>query len=133
MANNFALRGASDLPDMLSPWPRSQRNHDATVQTYGQARRLYRTLSRHSAGKSLPIFEFHDHGSLVSLSRFDAVGGLKEKLTGRSLLVEGFPARVRYAALYRMHLVTLHGVLRATLGMMAQWLRRQTPPRIRLH
>lgn len=79
MANNFALRSASDLPDMLPLSPRSQRDHDATVAAYQQARRLYRILSRYFAGKSLPIFEFHDHGSLVSLGRFDAVGNLMEK------------------------------------------------------
>ena len=55
------------------------------------------------------------------------------KLTGSTLLVEGMIARLLYIALYRAHLMALHGLLRMLLDTLAQWLRGKTVPRIKLH
>jgi NADH dehydrogenase len=85
------------------------------------------------AGKPLPAFEYHDHGSLVSLGRFDAVGKLIGKLIGCTVWVEGKLARLLYLSLYRQHITTLHGFTRMTLDTLAQWLRRKTAPRVKLH
>jgi NADH dehydrogenase len=54
-------------------------------------------------------------------------------VVGRSLLIEGKLARLLYVSLYRSHLMALHGFMRMALDTLAQWLRRQTAPRIKLH
>lgn len=115
-------------------WPETGKTVPPRAQAaHQQARHLYRALSLHIAGKALPSFSYRDHGSLVSLGRFNAVGNLMGKLAGRSLMVEGLLARWLYAALYRMHLVALHGIVKAILTTFAQWLQRKTRPRIKLH
>ncbi|MFT5590640.1 MAG: NADH dehydrogenase [Bradyrhizobium sp.] len=106
--------------------PRAQAAHQ-------QASFLVDALRRQLDGKPLPAFGFRDHGSLVSLGRFTAVGNLMGKLTGKSLLIEGLLARLLYAALYRSHRMVLLGPTRMLLDLLAQWLRGKTVPRIKLH
>jgi NADH dehydrogenase len=106
--------------------PRAQAAHQ-------QATFLVNALRLQLDGKPLPAFRFIDHGSLVSLGRFNAVGNLMGKLTGKTLLVEGLVARLLYAALYRSHRMALLGPLRMLVDMLAQWLRGKTVPRIKLH
>jgi NADH dehydrogenase len=69
----------------------------------------------------------------VSLGRFDAVGNLMGKLIGRPVWVEGKLARLLYLSLYRQHIMALHGFMRMMLDTLAQWLRRKTAPRVKLH
>ncbi len=54
---------------------------------------------------------FHYFGSLVSLGELSAVGSLMGRLLGGSLLIQGLIAR-NGAALYKMHQVSIHGMVR---------------------
>jgi NADH dehydrogenase len=116
------------------PWPEKGQSVPPRAQAaHQQAKFLYQALRRRLAGKPLPAFEYRDHGSLVSLSRFNTVGNLMGKLVGRTLLVEGKLARLLYVSLYRQHLMALHGLMRMLLDTLAQWLRRKSAPRVKLH
>lgn len=116
------------------PWPGKKQSIPPRAQAaHQQAGFLYHALRRRVAGKPLPAFEYHDHGSLVSLGRFDAVGNLMGNLVGRTVWVEGKLARLLYLSLYRQHIMALHGFMRMMLDTMAQWLRRKTAPRVKLH
>jgi NADH dehydrogenase len=116
------------------PWP----EHDATVPpraqaAHQQAQYLYDALQRHLRGQPPGKFTYRDRGSLISLSRFNAVGNLMGKVVGKSMLVEGTLARLLYFSLYRAHLIALHGFPRMLLDTLAQWARRKTAPRVKLH
>ena len=116
------------------PWPQQNTTVPPRAQAaHQQASFLCGALQRRLQNKTLPCFQFHDHGSLISLGRFNTVGNLMGKLTGSTLLVEGMIARLLYVALYRAHLMALHGLLRMLLDTLAQWLRGKTVPRIKLH
>jgi NADH dehydrogenase len=52
------------------------------------------------AGRPLRPFVYHDHGSLVSLSRFSTVGSLMGNLVGGRMAIEGRLARFVYTSLY---------------------------------
>lgn len=116
------------------PWPQKGSTVPPRAQAaHQQAQLLYRSLLRRLDGKPLLPFHYRDRGSLISLGRYDAVGNLMGKLVGRSVLVEGTLARLLYVSLYRSHLLALHGFFRMLLDTLAQWLRRRTTPRIKLH
>jgi NADH dehydrogenase len=116
------------------PWPEQKTTVPPRAQAaHQEARHMYRALCLRLQGKPLPEFTYHDRGSLISLSRYDVIGNLMGKVVGRSLLIEGKLARLLYVSLYRSHLMALHGFMRMALDTLAQWLRRQTAPRIKLH
>ncbi len=116
------------------PWPESGKTVPPRAQAaHQQASYLFDAIPRRIQNKSSEAFHYHDHGSLISLGRFNAVGNLMGKITHRSLLIEGALARLIYFSLYRAHLVALHGVLRMMLDTVAHWLRRKTRPRVKLH
>src|SRR3569832_2189431 len=116
------------------PWPEKGKSVPPRAQAaHQQAVFLYRALTMRLQGKPLPTFTYHDHGSLVSLGHFDAVGNLMGKFIGRSLKVQGLLARLLYLSLYRQHSIALHGFFRTFLDTVSQWLRRRTTPRVKLH
>jgi NADH dehydrogenase len=116
------------------PWPERGASVPPRAQAaHQEARFLMHALERRLRDQPLPVFVFRDHGSLVSLGRFETVGNLMGKVIGRSLLVEGALARLLYVSLYRQHLMALHGLVRMLLDTVAQWLRRKTMPRVKLH
>ena len=90
------------------------------------------TLKLRLAGQPLPTFRYRDYGSLVSLSRFSAVGNLMGNLMG-SVQLEGWLARMFYISLYRMHQMALYGVVRTGLMMLGDRIGRSTEPRLKLH
>ncbi len=98
-----------------------------------QASFLFLSLVRRIQGRSLPEFRYRDFGSLVSLGTFSAVGSLMSTLMRRSWFIEGLLARWGYAALYRRHLMALHGLRRTVLETVGRWLRGGTRPRVKLH
>ncbi len=116
------------------PWPETGSTVPPRAQAaHQQAKYLYDALQRRLQGRPLKQFEYHDHGSLISLGRFNAVGNLMGKVLRKSMLVEGMLARLLYFSLYRSHLIALHGVMRMLLDTLAQWARRKTAPRVKLH
>ncbi|WP_105102021.1 NAD(P)/FAD-dependent oxidoreductase [Microbulbifer pacificus] len=78
-------------------------------------------------------FTYKDRGSLVSLSKFDAVGSLMGGLVKGSLTIEGRLAGLAYRSLYRMHLAALHGWPKAMLLYLIGQANRFVKPRLKMH
>ncbi|VVP84954.1 NAD(P)/FAD-dependent oxidoreductase [Pseudomonas fluorescens] len=115
------------------PQPGSEQNVPPRAQAaHQQASMLTKSLKARLQGKPMPTYEYKDYGSLVSLSRFSAVGNLMGNLTG-SVMLEGWLARVFYASLYRMHQVALYGLFPTLLLMLGNRIGRGTEPRLKLH
>lgn len=106
--------------------PRAQAAHQ-------MASMVFANLNRMMAGKALRPFTYHDHGSLVSLSRFSTVGSLMGNLVGGRMAIEGRLARLVYTSLYRMHLLAIHGWVKGTALMMVGRVNRIIRPRLKLH
>ncbi|MBD3735067.1 MAG: NAD(P)/FAD-dependent oxidoreductase [Pseudomonas balearica] len=111
----------------------SERNVPPRAQAaHQQASLLAKSLKLHLSGQPLPEYHYRDYGSLISLSRFSAVGNLMGNLTG-NVMLEGWLARMFYISLYRMHQIALYGVARTALMMLGDRLSRSTEPRLKLH
>jgi NADH dehydrogenase len=106
--------------------PRAQVAHQ-------QATLLAKSIKARLAGKPMPQFHFRDFGSLVSLGELSAVGTLMGRLIGGSLLIQGVIARVMYTSLYKMHQVSIHGLLRVVFDTLGRFLRERLEPRVKLH
>jgi NADH:quinone reductase (non-electrogenic) len=106
--------------------PRAQAAHQ-------QATLLCKTVRARLEGKPLPTFQFRDFGSLVSLGELSAVGNLMGRLIGGNLLIQGMIARWMYVSLYKMHQVSIHGVLRVMFDTLGRSLRGGVVPRVKLH
>ena len=127
--NIFALGDCASCP-----WPATGKTVPPRAQAaHQQATLLVTAIRRRLEGKSLPTFTYHDHGSLISLGNFEAVGNLMGRLVGRSVKIQGILARLLYLSLYRNHQMALHGLLRMMVDTLAQWLRSKTSPRVKLH
>jgi NADH dehydrogenase len=98
-----------------------------------QATLLAKSMRARLAGEPLPAFRFHDFGSLVSLGELSAVGSLMGRLVGGSLLIQGLIARLMYASLYKLHQVSIHGVVRVAFDTVGRLLRERLEPRVKLH
>jgi NADH dehydrogenase len=115
------------------PQPGSDRNVPPRAQAaHQQASMLAQSLKARLENKALPTYEYKDYGSLVSLSRFSAVGNLMGNLMG-SVKLEGWLARMFYVSLYRMHQMALYGFVRTALMMLGSKIGRGTEPRLKLH
>jgi NADH dehydrogenase len=106
--------------------PRAQAAHQ-------MAATVYANLVRAMDGRPLKPFVFHDHGSLVSLSRFSTVGSLMGNLVGGRMAIEGRLARVAYLALYQQHLLAIHGWLKGIAMIVVGHVARIVRPRLKLH
>ncbi|REG52120.1 NADH dehydrogenase FAD-containing subunit [Paraburkholderia sp. BL6669N2] len=127
--NIFAFGDCAACPrgdgtDALVP-PRAQAAHQ-------QAALLAKSLVARLSGKAPLPYRYQDFGSLVSLSRFDAVGELMGNLLG-DVSLSGWLARMFYVSLYRMHQVALYGSPRALLRIAGDCISRRTSPRLKLH
>ncbi|MCL6416440.1 NAD(P)/FAD-dependent oxidoreductase [Aestuariirhabdus sp. Z084] len=116
----FALGDGRFVP------PRAQSAHQMATVVYGN-------ILRQLEGKALKAFKYQDRGSLVSISRFSAVGTLMGNLTRGSLFVEGRMARLMYLSLYRLHQLALHGWFRTALLSLSGRINRALRPRLKLH
>jgi NADH:ubiquinone reductase (H+-translocating) len=107
--------------------PRAQAAHQ-------QASLLFKTMKKRVANKTnLPDYHYTDYGSLVNLGRYSTVGSLMGKLSGGSMYIEGLFARLMYQSLYKMHLMTLHGVFEVVLQTVARLITRRTEAQVKLH
>ncbi len=107
--------------------PRAQAAHQ-------QASLLFKTMKKRVANKTnLPDYHYTDYGSLVNLGRYSTVGSLMGKLSGGSMYIEGLFARLMYQSLYKMHLMTLHGVFEVMLQTVARLITRRTEAQVKLH
>ncbi|PJX12765.1 NAD(P)/FAD-dependent oxidoreductase [Halomonas sp. 141] len=124
----FALGDCASCPqgeDATVP-PRAQAAHQ-------QAKVLAKNLINCLEQKPLAAFHYRDHGSLVSLARYDAVGNLMRSSASRGLFLEGWLARQAYASLYRMHQLSIHGAPKTGLAWLVDKLNRYLKPRMKLH
>ncbi len=116
------------------PWPATGKSVPPRAQAaHQQAWLLLHSMKRRLAGRSLPTFNYRDRGLLISIGHRDLIGKLMGRLLPQSVRFQGFIARMIYRSLYRRHQIALHGLLRTSLDALAQWLRRRTTPRVKLH
>ena len=116
------------------PVPGSDRPVPPRAQAAPQmAACAYRNIVRLMAGRPLRDFHYHDHGSLVSLSRFSTVGSLMGSLIGGRMAIEGRLARFVYASLYRMHLIAIHGWWKGLAMLAVGQINAIVRPRLKLH
>ena len=106
--------------------PRAQAAHQMATS-------VFRNLGRLMDGRPLRPFVYHDHGSLVSLSRYSTVGSLMGNLVGGRMAIEGRLARFVYTSLYRMHLIAIHGWLKGLALLAVGRVNRIIRPRLKLH
>lgn len=106
--------------------PRAQAAHQMAAVVFDN-------ICRMQKGRKLRHFVYHDNGSLVSLSRFSTVGSLMGNLIGGSMAIEGRLARFIYTSLYRMHLIGIHGWVKATFLMLIGRVNRIVRPKLKLH
>ncbi|CAD6516051.1 NAD(P)/FAD-dependent oxidoreductase [Paraburkholderia metrosideri] len=106
--------------------PRAQAAHQ-------QATFLVKALCARIDGRPLGIFQYKDHGSLVSLGSSTAVGSVAGPSRGGKVFVKGYVAEIIYAALYRKHLMAVSGLRRAAFAIAAHMLGRLLSPRVKLH
>jgi NADH dehydrogenase len=105
--------------------PRAQAAHQ-------QATFLAKNLKRFIENKPLLAYQYHDYGSLITISRYETVGNLMGIIT-RSFLLEGKIARWVYLSLYKEHQKVLLGTWRVALVTLANLLTRRIRPRLKLH
>jgi NADH dehydrogenase len=124
----FAIGDCAACPLGEGKWvpPRAQAAHQQATHMRAQIRRRLK-------GEALEPFVYRDFGSLVSLGEYSTVGSLMGFLAGKSLLIEGWYARLMYRSLYKMHQRALHGAVKTTLGTLARALTRRTEPHVKLH
>ena len=106
--------------------PRAQAAHQMAAVVFDN-------ICRMQKGRALKHFVYRDNGSLVSLSRFSTVGSLMGNLIGGSMAIEGRLARFIYTSLYRMHLIGIHGWVKATFLMLIGQVNRIVRPKLKLH
>ncbi len=127
--NIFAFGDCASCPwlgNNTSVPPRAQAAHQ-------QASFLVKAIKCRLRGHSLPVFHYRDFGSLVSLGQYSTIGSLMGALTGGSLFLEGYFARLMYLSLYKMHLYELHGFCKVFLDTLARLITRRTEPPVKLH
>ena len=109
------------------------RNLRRAQAAHQEASHLVRQIRRRLKGEPLQPFVYRDFGSLVSLGEYSTVGNLMGFISGRSMMIEGWFARLMYRSLYKMHLMALHGPLKVALDTVARLLTRRTEPHFKLH
>jgi NADH dehydrogenase len=107
--------------------PRAQAAHQ-------ESSHLVRQLQRRLKGETqLAPFKYRDFGSLVSLGNYTTVGNLMGFISGKSLRIEGWFAKMMYRSLYKMHEMALHGPIKVVLETLSRMLTRRTEPQVKLH
>jgi NADH dehydrogenase len=119
-----------------APWGDTGKTVPARAQAaHQQASYLYKVIAARmtDAPPVTEPFVFRDFGSLVSLGHSDGVGSLMGGLSGPSLRVEGWVARVMYSSSHWAHYATVLGIWGATMRSLARVLTRRSRPRVKLH
>lgn len=106
--------------------PRAQAAHQMSSH-------LIKEMRGHMRGEGVRPFKYHDFGSLVSLGHYSTVGSLMGFVSGRSMMVEGFFAKMMYRSLYKMHQMALFGPTKVILDTLSRTLTRRTEPHVKLH
>ena len=116
------------------PWPEKNTSVPPRAQAaHQQASYLVKAIKSRLRGQSMPAYRYRDFGSLVSLGKYSTIGSLMGALTGGSLFLEGYIARLMYLALYKIHLYELHGFCKVFFDTLARLITRRTEPPVKLH
>jgi len=118
------------------PWPQAgagQMVPPRAQAAHQQASMLVKSVIHRINGKPLPSYKYRDFGSLVNLGKYTTVGNLMGGLTKGDLFIQGLVARLMYNALYKMHLLALHGFSKVFLDTLARMITRRTEPHVKLH
>lgn len=116
------------------PWPGKNTSVPPRAQAaHQQASFLVKAIKSRLCGRSLPAYHYRDFGSLISLGEYSTVGNLMGWITGGSLFLEGYFARLMYLSLYKMHLYALHGFVKVFFDTLARLMTRRTEPPVKLH
>ncbi|HSS46167.1 MAG TPA: NAD(P)/FAD-dependent oxidoreductase [Burkholderiales bacterium] len=127
--NIFALGDCASCP-----WPGKNTSVPPRAQAaHQQASFLVKAIKSRLRGHSLPAYRYRDFGSLISLGEYSTVGNLMGWITGGSLFLEGYFARMMYLSLYKMHLYALHGFIKVFFDTLARLITRRTEPPVKLH
>ena len=116
-----------------APWKAGRLVPPRAQAAHQQASHLVKTIERRLAGQPPKPFHYRDFGSLVSLGNYQSVGTLMGFVTGGTLRIEGWLAKMFYISLYRLHIWALFGFWRMALDTLARMIRRQTDPKVKLH
>ena len=116
------------------PWLGHEGNVPPRAQAAHQmASLVYKSVINRRTDKPVPDYHYQDHGSLVSLGKYSAVGNMMGNLSKGSLMIEGFLARMMYLSLYKMHQIALFGFFRVGMLSLSHLFRRSVHPKIKLH
>ncbi len=116
------------------PWPEHKGFVPPRAQAaHQQASHLIKQIRARLKGRPLTDYKYRDFGSLVSLGEYSTVGNMMGGLTGGSLFIEGWFAKLMYMSLYKMHEVALHGWGKMILDTIARAITRRTRPHVKLH
>lgn len=125
--NIFAIGDCAACPwDGRFVPPRAQAAHQ-------QASHLFKSILLRLRRKSPEAYHYKDFGSLISLGQYSTVGSLMGFISGGSIWLEGFFARLVYVTLYKMHQYALYGFIKVLLDTLALSIKRRTDPRVKLH
>lgn len=115
------------------PWVEGRNVPPRAQAAHQQASLLVKSLKRRLRGEALPDYHYRDFGSLVSLGNYSSVGNLMGFITGKDFRIEGWFAKLMYISLYKLHLLALHGFFWLMFDTLAQAIKRQTDPHVKLH
>ncbi|AFN56117.1 NADH dehydrogenase [Zymomonas mobilis] len=117
------------LPEAERPVPpRAQAAHQ-------MADTVFENIVRLRKGEPLKDFAYRDYGTLLSLSRFAAIGDLSlsgKKNVGKRV-VKGRIARFFYNSLYRLHLLAIHGWVKGSAVLAAAMAHSMLRPKVKLY
>ncbi len=128
--NVFALGDCAYLVPPGEKFPLPPRAQTAHQQSSHLVKQLQRRID---GATDMAPFKYRDFGSLVSLGHYSTVGNLMGFVSGRSMRIEGWFAKMMYRSLYKMHEVALHGPIKVTLDSISRLLTRRTEPQVKLH
>lgn len=113
-----------------------QENNEAVPAraqaAHQQAIFLVRAINNYIENKPLPLYHYHDYGSLITISHYGAAGILKNK-TINALFIEGKFARWAYLSLYKRYQIALYGLWRVLMLSIGSLLNRRKKPQLKLH
>lgn len=107
--------------------------HPRAQAAQQMAKIIFKNLAHEIEGKPLVSFKYNDRGSLVNLGRRSTVGSLMGNLIGGNMPIQGRLARFAYLSLYRMHLIAIHGWIKALALMAIGRVNQIIRPKLKLH
>lgn len=129
-----AIFAIGDCAFLLNADDENARPVPPTAQAASQmAKCCADNLQAKIEGKALRPFVYHDHGALISLSRFQTLGNLLDELFKKHWMIEGKFAQWAYASLYRQHQMTLHGGWKLFWILLGSFVEKRVKPKLKLY